>query len=96
LHLAIQDENGANQSFNTWCSKPAGFVNSEEGRIAHDLLTGFETSDQNLIDDCLASNAVKFLDNELVKLVQHLKTMAVKTSQQVTSLQEEIEEEGFL
>ncbi|KAI8579242.1 hypothetical protein K450DRAFT_243462 [Umbelopsis ramanniana AG] len=72
LSLAMGDEVEANKQFHNFCSRDAGFPQSEEAEISDDLIKAYEHGDGELLAKTVRRQNITFLDNEIARLARSL------------------------
>lgn len=102
LHLANGDEVAAGKVFTRGCNEN-GFLNSEEGKIAQDILAAYDERDQKQVQDALTKSGVRksilgFLDNEITKLAYALRVPGegVAPKREVVEADGQPQQEGVL
>lgn len=62
--LTIPDEVEASKQFELFCAME-GFLQSDEGRLAHDLIESYEKQDPKLLEETLKKQHFTFLEPEV-------------------------------
>ncbi|KAI8809571.1 soluble NSF attachment protein [Cladochytrium replicatum] len=72
ITLLVGDEVAAGKHFASFASVN-GFVDSEDGRTAAELLKAFDSRDSGLLEETLKRSSIQFLDNEVARAAMTLK-----------------------
>ncbi|KAH9274241.1 hypothetical protein BASA83_003233 [Batrachochytrium salamandrivorans] len=73
LQLSVGNEAMAQQRLDESMQKNGRLCQTDEGQVAQDLLTAFQTGDAALFEGLMRSSSIRFLDNDVGKLVKALK-----------------------
>ncbi|KAJ3186125.1 hypothetical protein HK101_009732 [Irineochytrium annulatum] len=84
--LLLGDDVEANKRMSSFSSIP-GFLDSEDGHVASDLIEAFQSYDHNLLQASLKRSPIKFLDNEVAKAAMSLRVPGGGSSKRVDNPQ---------
>jgi tetratricopeptide (TPR) repeat protein len=73
LHLALDDYAEADTQHNKFQEQTQDYGMTDEAYIASNLLQAFANHDAQALEEALKNNKLKFLENEIAKLVKRLK-----------------------
>ncbi|KAI8929053.1 soluble NSF attachment protein [Entophlyctis helioformis] len=80
LLLSVGNESASQVKFDELCRKSGRWSQSEDGKVANDLIVAFQTGDAQLLEDIQRSSPLRFLDNDIAKIAKTLRAPAGRSA----------------